>query len=107
MTKQPDCPYFHGDYFRGRAKEECRLLERSGYGEQWTINLCSSCPVPGIVRDTTCNHLALEAEIVRKFGLFPRVSVFAICTDSLQSLPDPRHCPGCEEQTAMPPAERE
>lgn len=107
MAKKPDCPYFHGDYFRGRSKEYCRLLEQSGYGEQWTINLCGSCPVPGILHETTCNHLALEAEIVRKFGLFPRVRVFAICTESLQALADPRHCESCEEQTAAPPPERE
>ncbi len=76
----------------------CRLLERAGKHDQWSIKLCGSCPVPSILAETKCNHLMLEGTITRRFGLFPRVEVFAACGDSMQSLPDPRQCPACAQQ---------
>lgn len=94
----PDCRFFYYDYFRGRERMECRLLKRSGHGDEWQLKLCQSCEVPEILRETTCDNLALEAEVVRRFGLFPRVKVFAICAASLQQLNDPRHCAHCEAE---------
>lgn len=96
----PRCRFFHYDYFRGSERMECRLLQRSGYGEVWNLKLCQTCPVPRLLEETTCRELVLEGEIVRKFGLFPRVRVFAVCAASLQPLADPRRCPHCEGQQA-------
>lgn len=75
---------------------ECRLLKRSGHGHEWHLKLCQSCPVPAILKETSCDNLALEADVTRKFGLFPRVEVFAVCASSLNELDDPRRCPYCE-----------
>ena len=52
-----ECPYFYGDYFRGRNVEECRLLKAAG--QRWTRDLCKTCPVPGIARANACEFLKL------------------------------------------------
>lgn len=97
MTKPVDCPYFFGDYHRGREVEKCRLIERNRENRRpWRRALCDTCPVPSIVRETTCRHLALEASVVRKWGLLDRVSVYAVCTEHIVELRDPKHCPQCE-----------
>lgn len=95
--KFPDCKYFHYDAFRGREVMRCRLLEQSGNHTQWTPKLCESCPVPDILRETNCKDLLLEGEVVRRFGLFPRVQVFAVCGRGMKQLDDAKHCPTCEE----------
>lgn len=100
MAKPVDCPYFFGDYHRGREIEKCRLIERNRENRRpWRRALCDSCPVPDILRQTTCKHLALEAAVVRKWGLLDRVSVYAICTEHIIELPDPKHCLQCEAGT--------
>lgn len=100
MSKPVDCLYFFADYHRGREVEKCRLIERNRANVRpWRRALCDSCPVPGILRETTCKHLALEASVVRKLGLFDRVSVYAVCTEHIIELPDPKHCPQCEAES--------
>jgi hypothetical protein len=104
MSDPVDCPYYYADYHRGRDFETCRLIERNRENRRrWQRSLCNSCPVPGIRRATTCKHLALEASVERKFGLFDRVSVYAICTEHLIELKDPKHCPACESSRATDP----
>ncbi len=99
MAKPVDCPYFFGDYFRGREVEKCRLIERNRENRRpWRRALCDSCPVPAILRQTTCKHLALEASVVRKLGFLERVSVYAVCTEHIAELQDPKHCPQCEAE---------
>lgn len=101
MSKPVNCPFYYADYHRGRDEEKCRLIERNRENRlPWHRSLCDSCPVPGLLRQTTCKHLALEATVVRKFGLLERVSVYAICTEHVKELADPRHCPDCEAETA-------
>lgn len=94
----PNCRFFHYDAFRGREVMRCRLLERSGEHDQWSLRLCGSCPVPSILATTRCNDLLLEGEVKRRFGLFPRVEVYAVCADSLEPLADPTHCPHCAQR---------
>ena len=97
MSKPVDCRYFFGDYFRGREIEKCRLIERNRENTRsWRRALCDTCPVPDILRKTTCKHLALEASVARRLGLFDRVNVYAICTEHVAELKDPSHCPQCE-----------
>jgi hypothetical protein len=106
MSSPVDCPYFFGDYHRGREIEKCRLIARNRENRRpWRRALCDSCPVPGILRETTCKHLALEASVERKLGLIERVSVYAICTEHLDELRDPRRCAKCEEEGRQGDAE--
>ena len=52
--------------------------------------------MPGILAETTCAHLALEASVERKLGVFDRVTIYAICTEHITELKDPKRCPRCE-----------
>jgi hypothetical protein len=100
VPKPVDCPYFFGDYHRGRDIEKCRLIERNRENTRpWRRPLCDTCPVPGIVRNTTCKHLALEGSVVRKMLVMDRVEVYAICTEHVLELKDPNHCPQCEAES--------
>lgn len=95
--KRPNCPYYYEDYHRGRETMTCRLIERNPNSRPWRRALCDTCPVPKILAETTCPHLALEATVVRKF-IWDRVDVFAVCTKHRRALADPRTCPDCEAE---------
>lgn len=92
-----DCPYYHSDFNRGQETSGCRMLEASPLGSSgWHEGLCRTCPVPGLMRDTTCHHLHVEGEIQRGF-LRKRVQVtFALCRHAVEELADPMRCPTCE-----------
>lgn len=97
MSKPVDCPYYYADYHRGRDVELCRLIARNRENRRpWKRALCDSCPVPDILRTTTCQHVALEGSVERRLGLIDRVAVYAVCTEHLEELRDPKHCPKCE-----------
>ncbi len=99
MNKPVDCQYYFYDYNRGREVEKCRLLEKNRDNPRpWRRKLCDTCPVPDVLRHTTCRHLALEASVERKLGLFDRVAIFAVCTEHVRELPDPRRCAACEAE---------
>ncbi len=91
-----DCPYYYSDYRRGNETEECRLLEASPEAQgTWRRALCRTCPVPDTIRHTECDHLTLEATIQRQW-MVSRVRItFALCGESMEELPDPRHCAIC------------
>lgn len=91
---RPNCRYYYEDYFRGQETMECRL-PRSTESLSWKRNICDTCPVPGILRDTNCPHLALEGTITKRLGLLVRMEVFAICTKHMVQLRDGRYCPQC------------
>lgn len=85
-----ECEHFHADYFRGRNKEECRLLARNPRSERWTPDLCRECPVPAITRANACPHLTLEAKVGKKWlGLKKQVQIQATCLKSLQAVAEP------------------
>ncbi len=97
MSKPVDCRYYYADAHRGREVEECRLIARNRENRRpWKRSLCDSCPTPGILRETTCRHLALEASVERQLGLFDSVSVYAVCTEHVIELKNPKRCPACE-----------
>src|SRR6476659_3726063 len=81
-----ECPYFYGDYYRGRNVEECRLLKSAG--ERWTRDLCKTCPVPGIARANACEFLKLSPTVVRPIeALFQRrVKVSAYCAKTKRNV---------------------
>jgi hypothetical protein len=84
-----ECRYFYGNYFRGRTSEECRLLQASG--ERWSRDLCTTCPIPDIVRANACEFLRFHAEVTRPFsaGLQRRVRVRASCEKAGRAVPEP------------------
>jgi len=92
-----ECKYFYGDYYRGRQREECRLL-----GSPWTRDLCRTCPVPGIGLANACEHMRLRGEVKRPLGaLFQRrVRVAAFCEQTDRSGFDPHI--GCGECHPVP-----
>jgi hypothetical protein len=99
MEKPVNCRYFYGDYFRGKEKEECRLLASSPDNTRaWRRTLCSSCPVPALVVASNSRELVLEAQITRKF-LREQVEItFAVCAKHMVELTDPLYCPQCAEE---------
>lgn len=75
-----ECPYFYGDYFRGRKQEECRLLPGGSPDTTWSASLCKDCPVPGITRANSCEHMTIRARVERRFlGLQRGVHVSVHC----------------------------
>jgi len=92
-----ECSYFYGDYFRGKNREECRLL-----GPDWRPELCRTCPVPGILRANGCPHMQISARVEKKFlGLKKQVKVTAFCRHSQQNVAEPHI--GCGQCHTLPP----
>jgi hypothetical protein len=78
-----DCPFFYGDYYRGKQVEECRLIGSQPGSQKWTADLCQSCPVPEIKRANACPTMILKPTIRKKFlGVKRQVTVTAKCTKS-------------------------
>jgi hypothetical protein len=94
-----ECKFFYGDYYRGRNKQECRLIDQNPAGERWTPSLCRDCPVPKILQTNACPHLVLEARVDKTWGgLGRRVVVSAACTKTLQDVRQPQvGCGHCHE----------
>ena len=95
-----ECPHFYGDYFRGKNIEECRLLKAAG--QNWTPDLCRSCPVPEIARANACEHLRLNPEVGRPItAVFQRrVQLAPFCEKSRKNVSEPQI--GCGECHALP-----
>ena len=97
-----ECPYFYGDYFRGKTQEECRLIGIQPRPHHWTSDLCKTCPVPEISRDNACEHMVLKAEVANNlFGLIRRVKVSAYCNLNHSAVADPHI--GCGQCHPLPP----
>ncbi len=75
-----ECKYFYGNYFRGRKREECRLIGNAPPPNHWTPDLCQKCPVPEILMANACQNMELSAKVHRSLlGLIKRVEVTAYC----------------------------
>ncbi|HPS42269.1 MAG TPA: hypothetical protein PK040_06670 [Anaerolineaceae bacterium] len=84
-----ECPYFYGDYYRGKHQEECRLFT-SAIDAKWTPGLCEHCPVPAIKRANGCEHIQLTPVVTRRFGILKRqIKVKAFCTKSQSMVVSP------------------
>jgi hypothetical protein len=93
------CRYFYGDYFRGKNKETCRLLDANPNNQRaWYRQLCDSCPVPALVRSSNSLDLLLEAQVKRKFLRNAVEITFAVCSKHLAELTDPLYCPECAKE---------
>ena len=95
-----ECPHFYGDYFRGRSVEECRLLKAAG--QEWTRDLCKSCPVPEIARANACQFMQLRPKVGRPLSaaFLRRVQINAYCDKTHKKVAEPQI--GCGECHALP-----
>jgi hypothetical protein len=85
-----ECPYFFGDYYRGRKHEECRLIGRQSPPNHWTPDLCKTCPVPAISMANACPHLVLSGSVSSGIlGIGRKVKVSAYCTLVKKDVKDP------------------
>lgn len=83
-----ECPYFYGDYYRGKEHEECRLVGSTD--PNWKLELCQTCPVPDIVRANSCPNMILTGEINSGlFGLRKRMKISAYCTKTHRDVQNP------------------
>jgi hypothetical protein len=86
-----ECPYFYGDYYRGKHHEECRLLEAESGPAKWTPDLCVTCPVPAIKLANACPNIILTPTVKKPFIFGHRqVKVTAFCTKSQQEVKEPK-----------------
>lgn len=95
-----ECPYFYGDYFRGRQVEECRLLQ--AHRLPWKPSLCANCPVPAIARANACPYLQLRPRLSRPWQAFfrQRVQMDAWCEKTRRPVSEPQI--GCGECHPLP-----
>jgi hypothetical protein len=77
-----ECPFFYGDYYRGKNLEECRLIGSQSGSQKWSVNLCQTCPVPAIKRANACSSMVLTPKIKRTVLGKRHVTVTAYCTKS-------------------------
>ncbi|MBN1659654.1 MAG: hypothetical protein JXA93_14705 [Anaerolineae bacterium] len=97
-----ECRYYYQDYFRGRERQECRLIAQNPRSEPWRPEVCKACPVPGILRANACPNMVMEARVDKTMlGLRRRVVVEAVCTRYIESGFDPHvGCGHCHEERA-------
>jgi len=97
-----ECPFFYGDYFRGRNHEECRLLQGASPQLTWRSDYCKDCPVPNIVLANACSEMILIPRLERPFPFTKQmVKVKTFCGKSNLSGFDPHV--GCGNCHALPP----
>ncbi len=80
--------------------EECRLLKASN--QQWTPDLCKTCPVPSIELANACQFMRLRGTVNRPLTalLQRRVQVTAYCEKSHRDVAEPHV--GCGECHGLP-----
>lgn len=100
-----ECRYYFEDYYRGRQKQECRLLTQNPNSGRWKPSLCRSCPIPDIQRQNACPSLVLEARVqTSMLGMRQEVKVFAVCTRKMVEVTNPAI--GCGECHLAQPVEK-
>jgi len=91
-----ECKYYYADFFRGKATQECRLIDENPEGGKWKPNHCLTCPVPGILLANGCPNMILEGRVESSLlGLRERVKVTASCTQTMRTVEEPKI--GCGE----------
>lgn len=96
-----ECRYFFGDYYRGRKREECRLIGNIPAPNNWTPDVCKTCPVPSITRANACPSMVLEAKVKRGIlGLGRKAVVTAYCNKTYRIVDEPEI--GCGECHPLP-----
>lgn len=98
-----ECPYFYGDYYRGKSNEECRLIGSNPKAGLWSSDLCKSCRVPSITRSNSCENMTLYASVKKGIGKFGRrVVVTAYCSKSKSEVKVPEvGCDLCHQEISL------
>lgn len=84
-----ECSFFFGDYFRGRNKEECRLLIDNNL--EWEQDLCKTCQMPGIQQANGCENMVFTPTIFRPMLVFKKqIKLQAYCrkSESIVKVPE-------------------
>jgi hypothetical protein len=105
-----ECPYYFEDFFRGRDRQECRLIDQNPNSKKWTPDLCAKCRVPTITLANACPNMILEATVRSGFlGIGRTVEVKASCIRSMETVKEPEiGCGLCHEEiSAFIPPESE
>jgi len=58
-----ECPHYYEDFARGRAIQECRLVQANPESAPWRPKDCARCPVPEILRANASPYLRLRLTI--------------------------------------------
>ncbi len=97
-----ECKFYYQDYHRGKETQECRLIDRNPQSGSWKPSHCGSCPIPGILLANACPTMVVEAHIAKGFlGLTERVEVYAICSQQMCEVKEPRiGCGSCHQLNA-------
>jgi hypothetical protein len=95
-----ECRFYYEDYFRGREKKECRLIDSNPDSEQWSVSLCRSCPVPDILSANACPNLMIQARARSNlFGLHKWVDTQTACKKFHLQVEQPQiGCGHCHEE---------
>ena len=97
-----ECKYFYGDYYRGRSREECRLLDSASPPLDWSRDLCANCPVPEVLLANACQHMSLKPSLERPFPFLKRqVRISTYCEKTRREKFEPHI--GCGECHPLPP----
>lgn len=96
-----DCRYYYEDYNRGRAIEECRLIQANRRSLPWHRKLCGRCPVPRVLLANGSPDLRLALTVSKRLGLFTRMDLEAHCVRHGVEIDDPfRGCAACAPEAA-------
>ena len=91
-----ECTFFYGNYFRGQSSEECRLIGHRTDSQQWTPDLCATCPMPRIQLANSCENMVFHATVHKKFlGIKRYIQISAYCSKSQKDVAVPEI--GCGE----------
>jgi hypothetical protein len=93
-----ECRYYYEDFNRGRAIQECRLIQSNPRSAPWRPRLCQDCPVPAIQRANACPNMVLEAWVGRRWVILPQVRVRAWCKLTEREVAEPMvGCGHCQD----------
>ena len=94
-----ECPYFYGDYYRGKNFEECRLCSGQTPSIIWSPELCKNCPVPAIKRANACEFMVLTPILKKSLlGSKKHLTISAFCSKSNSNVKTPEiGCGTCHQ----------
>lgn len=95
-----ECRFYYQDFHRGRAVQECRLVQANPQSADWQPKDCNQCPVPDILQANGNPDLVLQGSIEKGFlGLNRRMEVSAFCSKHMIDVPQPKvGCPQCAKE---------
>jgi hypothetical protein len=96
-----ECPYFYGNYHRGKDIEECRLIGNKPPPNNYTPDLCKTCPIPKYIQANSCPNLQYKAVVNNSIlKRWRRVVISATCSKSNLVVKEPQI--GCGQCHLLP-----